>query len=70
MPEVVPAEYSHTPPNGDLFPLPVSARRPHTSNTSNVNGTKKRCHKIKISNLYKMSTWTQGPYSDLVWPRP
>ena len=46
--------------NRDLFPLPVSARRPHTSNTANVNGTKKRCHKIKISNLYKISTCLQS----------
>jgi len=39
--------------NRDLFPFPVSARRPHTSNTADVNGTKMRCNKIKISNLQK-----------------
>jgi len=45
--------------NGDWFLLLVSVRRPHTSNTANVNGKRKLRHKTTALNLDKMSTRLQ-----------
>jgi len=55
-PDVVPAEYSQTPPAATYFHFRFPRGDPQTSNTANVNVKKKLCHKIRASNPDKMST--------------